>query len=37
MSTFRGRTPMERVLFAILPHRDKDDRTATPFTMTHRP
>ena len=37
MGTFRNRTSMERVPFAILPYRNKRDRTATPFTVTHKP
>ena len=35
MGTFRDRTSMERVLFAILPCQNKNDRTAAPFTATH--
>ena len=35
MGTFRDRTSMERVLFAILPYRSKNDRIATPFPVTH--
>ena len=36
MATFRDRTPMERVPFAILPYRNKKDRTAVPFAVTHK-
>ena len=35
MGTFRDRTPMERVPFAILPYRNITDRTAAPFTVKH--
>ena len=35
MRTFRDRIPMERVRFAILPYRNKNDRTAAPFTVRH--
>ena len=35
MGTFRDRTSMERVLFAIFSYRNKNDRTAAPFTLTH--
>ena len=31
MGTFQDRTSMERVLFAILPYQNKNDRTAAPF------
>ena len=34
MSTFRGCTSMERVLFAILSCRNKNDRIAAPFSVT---
>ena len=33
--TFRDRTPMERVPFAILPHQNENDRTAAPFPTAH--
>ena len=36
MGTFRDRTSMERVLFAIFPYRNRNDRTAAPFTVTHK-
>ena len=35
MGTFRDRTSMERVLFAIFSHQNRNDRTAAPFTVTH--
>ena len=36
MGTFRDRTSVERIPFAILPHQNKNDRTAAPFTATHK-
>ena len=36
MGTFRDRIPMERVPFAIFSYRNKNDRTAAPFTVTHK-
>ena len=35
MGTFRDRTSMERVLFAVFPYRNKNDRTDAPFSMIH--
>ena len=35
VGTFRDRTSMERVPFAILPYRNITDRTAAPFTVKH--
>ena len=35
MGTFRDRTSMGRVLFTIFSNRNKNDRTAAPFTPTH--
>ena len=36
MGTFQDRTSMERVLFAIFSYQNRNDRTATPFTATHK-
>ena len=36
MGTFQDRTSMERVLFAIFSYRNKKDRTAAPFAVTHK-
>ena len=35
MGTFRDRTSMERVLFAIFSYQNKTERTATLFAVTH--
>ena len=36
MGTFRDCTSMERVPFAILPYQNKNKRTATRLTVTHK-
>ena len=36
MSTFKDRTPTERVPFSVLPYQSKNGRTAAPFTVTHK-
>ena len=36
MGTFQGRTSMERVLFAVFSYRNRNGRTATPFTVTRK-
>ena len=36
MGTFRDHTLIEHIHFSILPYRNKNDRTVTSFTVTHK-